>query len=210
MKLYSHPLASYCQKVLIALYELARPFEAVLVDLGDPAQRAALAALWPPAKFPVLVDGDVVVPESTIIVEHVDDGRLRSRDRTVRVRDRFFDNYVSGPMQAIVSDMLRPAQRRDSHGRSQAEADLRSAYAIAEAWLESSPWIAGDAFSMADCAAAPALRYSHALVPITSPRLGDYLARVSSRPSFARVIDEAAPYWHMFPGARSSAQTTDG
>ena len=54
LQLFSHPLSSYCHKVLIALYELDLPFEAKLVNLGDPQEREAFHALWPTGKIPLL------------------------------------------------------------------------------------------------------------------------------------------------------------
>lgn len=210
LTLHFHPLSSYCMKALVGLYELGVPFTANLVDLGDPAQRAALAKLWPMAKFPVLRDearGETVV-ESTIILDWLDHhhgGGLvpeaADAARECRLRDRFFDLYVNDPMGRIVMDKLRPVEKRDPLAVEQAKAQLSTAYGIAEEWLQRGPWALGDAFSMADCAAAPALFYADKVLPLGHHRnVSAYLARLRERPSFARVLREAEPYFSMFPG----------
>jgi len=212
-ELYYHPLASYCWKTLIALYEAEVPFEKRLVDLGDPAQRAEFLKIAPLGMFPVLRDtaAERYVPEASIAIEYLAQrspaaARLlpNSADRAldVRARDRFFDLYVMEPMQKIVEDKLRTAEQRDPLGVAKAHARLDVAYAIAEGFVSESGWAVADEFSLADCAAAPSLFYAnkvHALTA-TTPRLRSYLARLEARPSFARVLREAAPYMAMFPG----------
>lgn len=210
--LHFHPLSSYCQKVLVALYELAIPFDKNVVDLSDPAHRAALAARWPIGKFPVLTDDvrGVDVAESTTVIEHLDayaeSPRLVPLDthaaREIRFRDRFFDLYVNTTMQKIVTDNLRPAGKRDPHGVEEADAKLAVAYDVVNGWVATSTWAYGESFSMADCAAAPALFYAHKIKPIDArhPDLAAYYARLEQRPSFARVLAEAEPYLKNFPG----------
>lgn len=213
LTLYFHPLASYCWKVLLALYEAETPFEAQRVDLADPGERAALARLWPVAKFPVLRDAsrDEVVPESTIIIEYLahhypGTAELLPRDpdraRETRLRDRFYDLYVHEPMQKIVGDRLRPADRRDPHGVEQAHATLELAYSMLEDDKATSEWAAGGTFTLADCSAAPALFYGNKVHPFGAarPRVAAYLERLLARPSFARVLAEAEPYFVHFPG----------
>jgi glutathione S-transferase len=213
LRLYLHPFSSYCQKVLIALYERDVPFEPVAVNLGDPDERAALAALWPVAKFPVLRDEgrDVTVPESTLIVEYLDrvhpgppplvpadpDSALE-----VHILDHFLDNYLHTPMQKIVADNFRPDEERDGWGVDEAKRQVASAYDMLETRLAANggPWAAGEAFTLADCAAAPPLFYSGMIVPFDDrPTLGAYFRRLRDRPSFARCVDEARPYRAWFP-----------
>jgi len=212
-ELYYHPLASYCWKALIALYEAEIPFEKRLVDLGDAAQRAAFLELAPLGKFPLLRDTAASrnVPESSIVIEY-----LAQRDSRAarlfpsspelaletRARDRFFDLYVMEPMSKIVDDKIRPEGERDPRGVAQAHARLDTAYEIAERFLEETGWAVGSDFSLADCAAAPALFYSDKVhpVPSSAPKLRAYLQRLHARPSFARVLREAEPYMAMFPG----------
>jgi glutathione S-transferase len=216
LTLYFHPLSSYCWKALIGLYELDLPFEKHLVDLSNPAERDAFARVWPLAKFPVLRDSarDRTVPESTVILEYVD--RLAAGPRRLiptdpdlalqcRLRDRLYDLYIHQPMQKIVGDRLRPAEATDAFGVEQARAQLESAYALADehARLGAAGTDAGGAdFTLADCAAMPALFYANKVAPFVGRwrNLTAYLERLEGRPSVARVLREAAPYMHAFPG----------
>jgi glutathione S-transferase len=211
LKLYSHPFASFCQKVLIALYENETPFEPYFVDLGDPVARAAFLEVWPIGKFPVLFDGarERTIPESTIIIEYLAvnyPGKIAlvpaDADLAIetRLRDRFFDLHIMEPMQKIVGDRLRPAGQKDPHGVEAARAQLRTAYAFLDAQMKSRAWACGDAFTMADCAAAPALFYANLVEPFGSyTNVAAYDQRLKARPSFARVIQEAEPYFKLFP-----------
>ncbi len=208
---YYHPLASFCWKPLIAVYEAGVPIDPVVVDLGDPRSKADFLAVWPFGKFPVLIDSvsGETVPESTIIIEYLaerlpqaarlmpEDARVR---REARLLDRIFDHYVQEPMQKIVGDRIRPEGRRDPFGVAQAHEDIRTAYRMLEPRLEGRPWAAGETFSLADCAAAPALFYADKVEPLGAHAgLAAYLKRLLERPSFARVIEEARPYFHLFP-----------
>lgn len=212
LRLYSHPFASYCQKVLIALYENATPFEAVLIDLGHEADRAELMRVWRVAKFPVLLDDarQCSVPESSIIIEYLSryypgPVTLLPQDpdlaRETRLLDRFYDLYVSDPMQKIVGNRLRPAGQGDAFGVAQAKASLDTAYGMIEDQLADKTWAMGDSFSLADCSAAPALLYANVVHPLgaTFPRAAAYLKRLCERPSYARVLREAEPFWAIFP-----------
>jgi glutathione S-transferase len=209
LTLYAHPFASYCWKTLIALYENATPFSYRLVE--DAAGWAELESLWPIRKFPLLRDGEVSVVESSIIVEY-----LQSRypgtmpmipvngDAALRVRflDRFFDNYVMSPMQALVSDRMRTPAERDAKGVADSRKLLEVAYGWLEGQLRPGAWASGASFSLADCSGAPALFYADWVHPIADrfPALADYRARVLARASVARVVDEARPYRKLFPG----------
>jgi len=215
LKLYFHPLASFCHKALIALYENGTPFEPVIVDLMDEASSAAFRAVWPMAKMPVLRDEarDRTVAESTIIVEYLDahypgttrflpadpDGAWQTR-----MWDRFFDHYLQLPMQKIVTDRLRPAGRNDAWGVEQASAQLHEAYEVLEQEIAAKTWMLGDTFTLADCSAAPALFYANTVVPFaeTQKNLAAYVGRLMARPSFARVLEEAEPYFALFPMER--------
>ena len=185
LKLYFHPLASFCHKALIALYENGIAFEPVLVDLSDEASSAAFRAVWPMAKMPVLRDNGAMArsAESTIVVEYLDafyPGTTRllpadpDRAWQTRLWDRFYDHYVQEPMQKIVTDRLRPAGDNDAWGVEQAKAQLHQVYALIEQQLDARTWTMGDAFTLADCAAAPALFYADTVVPFdgTSPGSG--------------------------------------
>jgi glutathione S-transferase len=211
LTLHFHPLASFCWKVLIALYENDTPFTPVIVDLGDARSRAAFLELWPAGKFPVLRDEqrDCTVPESSIIIEYlaathpgpVDLVSTGDRARQIRLADRFYDLHVHEPMQKIVGDRLRPEGNTDPFGVEQARAQIRTAYAMIERDMKSQEWAAGTAFTMADCAAAPALFYANKVEPFGAGQteLSRYHDRLMNRPSVARVIEEAQPYFRFFP-----------
>lgn len=206
---HEHPFAMYSWKALIALHERDVPFTVALVE----ADTSQLTALWPPTTMPVLVDDGVVVPESSIIVEHLDGHGAApplvpadpAAALQARLRDRVVDGHVSTPVQKIVGDALRPDDARDQHGTVQAHAALDIAYATLNGQLagrEHDGWLAGDAFTLADCAAAPALFYAELVHPLdrgAHSALAAYRARLEARPSVARVIDEARPYRHLFP-----------
>jgi glutathione S-transferase len=210
--LHSHPLSSYCWKVLIALYENDIAFTAQRLDFGDPDSLASFKSLWPIAKMPVLVDEErgAVVPEASIVVEylalhHPGPARLIPADPgaalEVRLRDRFYDLHVHQPMQTIVGDRLRADGEKDPTGVAAARRALATAYDLIEARFAPSPWAAGSEFGLADCAAAPALFYANKVQPFEAdrPSIAAFLDRLKARPSFARVLAEAEPYFGMFP-----------
>jgi glutathione S-transferase len=206
--LYAHPFSSYCQKVLVALYENDTPFE--YRNLEGPRASTELAALWPHKRFPVLVDGERTVLEASCIIEYLqlhhpgpvplipDDADAALR---VRMLDRVFDNYVSTPQQKLVYDAMRPADGRDPLGVRDARAMLETSYAWLDAHMAGHAWAVGDTFSMADCAAAPFLFYADWSHPIDVrfTNLHAYRARLLARPSFKRAVDEARPFRSYFP-----------
>jgi glutathione S-transferase len=208
--LHYHPLSSYCWKVLIALYEKGLPFDLRLVDLGEPAARAAYAGLWPTAKIPLLQDGDRYIPETSIQIEHLDlhhPGKLRllpgdaAAQLDVRLWDRVFDNYVMSALQHAVGRYLRPEDQRDPLALDTARGQLTMAYGLIEARLPGPTWAVGDTFTLADCAAAPSLFYAAIFQPIPDghPKLAAYFERLLARPSVGRVIADARPYLRHFP-----------
>lgn len=212
LTLHFHPLASYCHKVLIALYENDTPFAANKVDLSNQDERAALLQLWPIGKFPVLCDDarGEAVPESTVIIEYLDRHypgatRLIPGDadlaRQTRLRDRFYDLYVHEPMQKIVGDRLRPEGSKDPHGVEEARARLRTSYGMVDVEMAERTWAMGDEFSLADCAAAPSLFFANEVMPLGEghENVAAYLGRLKARPSYARVLKQAEPYFAMFP-----------
>lgn len=212
LHLYYHPLSSFCQKALIALYENDTPFEREQIDLFDAGSRAKLVALWPPAKFPVLHDEghDWVVPESSIIIEYLQQhypGAVRfipddpDLARQVRMRDRFYDLQINAQVGKIVTDRLRPEGANDRHGVEQARAAIQTAYAMIEQDMADKTWAMGDQFTMADCAAAPALFYAAMVVPLEAgyPNVSAYRERLMARPSYARALREAEPYLANMP-----------
>lgn len=212
LRLYYHPLSSYCWKVLIALYEAGVPFEPELVDLGDPDARERFIRMTPLGKFPVLVDEDAGkgFPESSIIIDylatkHPGAAKLIPADKDlalrVRLSDRFYDLYVHDKMQRIVGDRLRPDDKKDAFGVEKLRNELEIALSLVDRDMNEGGWATGLTFTMADCAAAPALYYANQVAPFGEKHAGAarYLDRLMARPSFARVLAEAEPFFAMFP-----------
>lgn len=210
LALYAHPFSSYCQKVLIALYENATVFEFKLLDGEHPAVAQELASWWPLMRFPVLLEQGRPVMEASIIIEYLDlhhRGAVRLLPEAapaaleVRMMDRFFDNYIMSPMQKIVGDRLRSAAQRDPHGVAEARTLLDTAYRWLDGAMAKRDWAAGAAFSLADCAAAPALFYADWAHEIDRgfSQVRAYRARLLERASMARAVEEARPYRSLFP-----------
>ncbi|MEZ5829715.1 MAG: glutathione S-transferase family protein [Dongiaceae bacterium] len=210
LKFYFHPLSSFCQKVLVALYETGTPFEPRIVDLFN--EIAEYKKIWPIGKIPVLRDEarDRTIPETSIIIEYLAQyfpGKTQlfpaDRDlcRQMRLRDRFYDLYVNVPMQKIVTDKLRPEGKNDPFGVEEARRLLQTSLGMIEQDMASNRWAMGEDFTMADCAAAPALFYANMVVPFrdTHRNVAAYFDRLAERPSFARVLKEAQPYLAMVP-----------
>ena len=208
LTLYGHPFSSYTQKALIALYENETPFE--FRSLEDKEAERQWIALWPIKRFPLLLDGVRSVMEASVIVEYLDihypgPTRLLPREAgeaiEVRFMDRFFDNYVMTPMQKFVFDRLRPEENRDPFGVAEARRALDTAYGWLNERMRTREWGAGEEFSLADCAAAPALFYADWAHPIDDAltHVKAYRSRLLARPSFARAVDEARPYRAYFP-----------
>jgi glutathione S-transferase len=198
--------------VLVAFYENATPFEPHIVDLTNETSRVEFKKIWPIGKFPVLRDDakGQTIPESSAIIEYLAlhyPGKIQlvpadaELARQTRLRDRFYDLYVNMPMQKVVTDRLRPAGKNDAHGVAEARTLLETAYAMIDQEMGRKTWAMGDAFSMADCAAAPAMYYANLVMPFGDRHrnAAGYLYRLMERPSFARAVKEAEPYRAFFP-----------
>lgn len=212
LKLYYHPLSSFCHKALIALYENDIPFEPVFIDLGNEESSAELRALWPVGKFPVLRDEarGHTVAEATVIIEYLDAfypgaRRFVPADPQLawqtRMWDRFYDLYVHVQMQKIVGDHMRPAGARDPLGVEQAVAMIQRSYATIDEMMAGKTWAMGDDYGLVDCAASPPLFYANCIAPIDSAmrNLSAYFDRLMARPSYARALKEAEPYFNLVP-----------
>lgn len=214
LMLHYHPLSSYCHKVLVALDVLGVEVDLRVLNLGDAAEHAAFLALWPVGKMPLLVDQGRPIPETSVIIEHLQQhhakgGRalipLDDPEEALQVRlwDRVLDQYVMTPMQAFTADLLRPEDQRDGLGVMQARERLLSTYALIDQHMQKgSTWLVGDAFSLADCAAAPALFYAVTYVPLPGEHthLAAYFDRLMDHPAVARTIDQARPWFKFYPG----------
>lgn len=211
--LHAHPLSSFCQKVLIALYELEVPFEFRRLDLADPGERAEHLARWPKGKMPVLEDPGIglALPETSIIIEYLDrhhggGQHLLPSDPDaaleVRLWDRISDLYVMLPMQrAVAARIAQGDGETAARAKQDAGEELEVAYGLLETRLSGRKWLGGDAFTMADCAAMPALFYASAIREFEPgrPALAAYFRRLLERPSVARMLGEASPWLRHFP-----------
>lgn len=210
LTLYYHPLSSFCWKALIALYEADVAFAPRVVNLGDPADRAAFQVVWPLAKFPVLRDDarGQTIPESSLVVEYLARTQPSAAllvpvdpeaGMQTRLLDRLIDNYVHLPFQQIVSERLRPDDKHDLYGAEQNRIKVREGYDLIAPMI-AGPWAMGETFTLADCAALPALFYADYAVSLAGrPDLAAYLGRLKARPSVARVLEEAEPFFQYFP-----------
>ena len=218
LTLHYHPLSSYCQKVLIAIDILGVEVDKRLLNLGDLAEREAFLSLWPTGKMPLLVDQGRSIPETSIIIEyllrhHARGGQTLIPDASevaldVRLWDRLFDLCVMTPMQAFTADLLRPEGERDARSVARAREDLLTAYAMIDCQLEGRTWITGDVFTMADCAAAPALFYAvtYVALPAQHARLSAYVERLLDHPSVKATIENARPWFKFYPGRAGLAR----
>ncbi|WP_338526500.1 glutathione S-transferase family protein [Pseudomonas batumici] len=208
--LYGHPFSSYTQKVLIALYENGTLFEFRCLGPDTPQHAAEWLRRWPLGKFPLLVDGERNVVETSIIIEYlqlVHPGPLRllpgdpMAALDVRFLDRFFDLHVMSPVQHAVGGALTGDPVKRQEGLAFAEQKLELAYVWLEGQLAGRIWAAGADFTLADCAAAPALFYADWTHRISEafPVLRAYRARLLARPSFARAVEEARSFRPLFP-----------
>jgi glutathione S-transferase len=210
LQVYGHPFASFYWKVLIALYERSIPFEFLMVDPEHPENGAAITRLAPTGQFPVLVDGDRVVIESAAIIEYLDlhHGSAppivpadAKRAIEARQMDSVFDDYVQSPLTRMVLNEIREPEKRDALAVQEARSTLDRSYAWLDRWMESRQFAANEEFSLADCAAAPALFYAHWGYPIPAEHasLHRYRRMLLARPSIARVVEEARPWRPIFP-----------
>jgi glutathione S-transferase len=211
MKLYYHPLSSYSQKVVTAFHEKGLAFEPAIVSMMDPAAKAEYKKVHPLGKLPLLIDekkNNRIVPESSIIIEYIDrhyagGTKLIPDDpdlaRQARFKDRMMDLYVNDPMAKIFFDGMLPEGQRDPHGVTKAKETLDTIFNVIDKDLEGKTWALGDTFTMADCAAAPALAYSSMVHPFAAYKnLTAYANRLRERPSFAKVLKEAEPHMAAF------------
>lgn len=211
--LHYHPLSSFCWKTLIALYEKGAPFEMNLVSPRDAREKAALRNLWPTATVPLLQDGTRVVPESSIIVEYVQQqypdglpllGRHSDEAIEIRLWDRTLDQIILRPTQALIGQRRRDDEQRDRQVIETSIESLDTAYAMIEERMRERTWLGAEDFSMADCAAAPALFFSAIVLPFPADYtcLRRYFERLVSRASVEKAIGEARPFFPMFPLAQ--------
>lgn len=202
MKLYYHPISTYSQKVLIALYEKDMAFEREIVRLMNPEAREQYREIYPLGKIPALaLDDGRFIPESTIIIEYLEglDGTSlihgeANQRRQVRFKDRMLDLYLNDNVATLLFQGMKPEEQRDQERIDQANFQIRTIYSFMENELGEQAFAAGDDFSMADCAAAPALFYAQQVAPFDDrENICAYWDRLNARSSIQRVQEEAAP-----------------
>ena len=210
IELFIHPFSSYCQKAITAFYENGTPFTARQLEPEGGPNSDELKRIWPIGKFPVLREGERVVPEATSIIEYLEvhhPGPVRfipdDPDAAVEVRmmDRFFDNYVASPQQKLIFDRIRPEEHRNPADVADGQAMLDKAYAWLDERMATREWAAGD-FGLADLSAGPQLFYADWTHPMNGrfPNVAAYRQRLIERPAFAQAIDEARYFRPFFPG----------
>ena len=202
MKLYYHPISTYSQKVLIALYEKDLAFEREIVQLMDADARERYRKVYPLGKIPLLsLDNDRLIPESTIIIEYLEGqggrpliGGDKDQRRQVRFKDRMLDLYLNENVAALLFQGMKPEEQRDQERIERANAQIGTIYEFMEQELGEQEFAAGSDFSMADCAAAPALFYAQQVASFDShENICAYWDRLNTRSSIQKVQEEAAP-----------------
>ncbi len=205
MDLYFAYLSTYSQKVLLALYEKDIPFTPHLVDLSSEQDRAEYHKLYPFGKVPLLVREDGrLIPESTIIVEYLETAFpqapvLIPKDpeeaRKARFMDRMCDLYLNDPVVSLIFESWKPEEQRDSEMMAKASEKIGIMYRYMEDQLAQTEFLAGDTFTMADCAAMPVLFYANSFAPFGGfDHIHRYWESVSQRPAFLKLKQEAEPY----------------
>ena len=207
MKFYYHPISSYCQKVLVAMYEKGVEFEPQVIALMDPEQRALYREVYPMGKVPLLVvDDDHLIPESSIIIEYLDGiaepklifGDAEQR-RKIRFKDRMFDLYLNDSVSSLLFQSMKPESERDQELIDTSKFRIDTMYGFMEQEFGEQPYASGEEFSMSDCAAMPALFYAQRAAPFdANENISAYWDRLASRPSVQRVMREAEPHVRAF------------
>jgi len=207
MKLYYHPLSTYSQKVLIALYEKGIDFAPEIINLMDPGAHSSYKEIYPMGKVPCLkLDDGHIIPESSIIVEYVDSmakPTLLKGDadklRKIRFKDRMYDLYLIETVATLLFQGLKPESEQDPERIEKARSQIETMYGFMENELGNQTYSNGDEFLMSDCAAAPGLFYAQHVAPFAEHKnICAYWERLKERPSIQRTQEEATPYLEAF------------
>ena len=201
--LYEHPLSPYAQTVKIALREKGIPFETLMPGgLGAGGAHGAFLAASPRAEAPALVDGDLSVFDSTIILEYLEDSRpepsLRPASAADRARVRMLEEVMDTHYEAInwgLSELRWFKRAQGDHAKAiEAEAwrQTDGFYAWLDRQLGDRTWFNGETFGWGDLSVVPFLNGSagHGHPPPEGSRLADWLARANARPSVAATVAE--------------------
>jgi glutathione S-transferase len=216
MKLYYNPLSTYSQKVMIAFNEKGIAYQPEVVNLMSPEGCAAYAKINPLGKVPFLKPSeDWQVPESTSIIEYLEDTFPKAPHlippaggeaaRQVRFMDRMADLYLNEPVVELLFQKLG-FRRQDEDKATRAHKYVSLTYGHYDSRLAKQPWLCGDSFTMADCAAVPPLFYAQVVMPFDKyPNITGYWQRAQQRPSYAKVMAEFEPVWRGVMTTRSAA-----
>lgn len=213
MKLYYMPVSTYSQKALMGLYEKQVDFERQIVNMRDPIEKEKYRRIYPMGKVPVLMrDDGWLIPESTIILEFLDGNFLtgtklipddKEKARQTRFYDRMCDLYINDSIVTLFFEGMKPEDKRNAEGIEKARFRATTMYEFLDKQLADRTWLMGDAFTMADCAAAPGLGYATKMLPFSQySNLASYWNRLSERPSFQKVMKEAAPVLAQFAAGK--------
>ena len=205
MELYFAYPSTYSQKVLLALYEKGVEFTPKQVSLMDEKAREEYRQLYPVGKIPLLIKDDGrLIPESSIIIEYLEndfptDPPLIPKDpelaRRVRFLDRMCDMYLNDPVVNIIFETMKPQDQQNSELLEKSTQLIGTLYGLINGQLEGRQFLAGDTFTMADCAAIPPLYYARSFAEFSIfENIGAYWERIQDHPSWRRVHEEAAPH----------------
>jgi glutathione S-transferase len=218
--LYEHPLSPYAQKVKIALAEKGLPFESRLPDLLG-GNLGEFLPVNPRLEVPALVDGDVAVFDSTIILEYLEDRwptppllPVGAGERArVRMLEELCDTYFEAINWAIFE--IRVFQRATGDLAERLEARAAGQRAGCNAYLERAlagrPYFNGSAFGWGDLAVVPFVQAAAITgsPPAEGSALAAWLARVIERPSVADTMQAATQSmagFEMLPQLVASGQ----
>ena len=204
LTLYEHPLSPYAQKCKIVLLEKSIPFEARLPDaFGSGRAGGDFLTGNPRHEVPTLVDGDVRIFDSTVILEYLEDKwpapPMLPRGPAERARARMLEDVADTHYEAINWGLMEIGVFQRATG---ALADTLRAKAAEQTagmlnWLEgelgAAPWFNGESVGWADAAIVPHVGGSAAaaLGPQPGRPLAAWLERCQARPSVAAVDDAA-------------------
>ena len=203
LTLYEHPLSAYAMKAKMALLEKGLEFKAILPDgLANGTASGAFVEASPRAEIPALIDGDVQVFDSTIILEYLEDKwptpALLPKEPAARARVRMIEDVMDGLYEPNNWGIMEVTRFKRASG---ALADRLVGFAKSnidqlQHWLDGQlgdkPYFNGDAFGWGDIACAPYINRSAAAgyTPPAGSKLQAWLARVNQRPSVAKVIEQ--------------------
>lgn len=203
MLLYEHPLSSYVQKVKIALREKGVAFTPETpVAIGSGAAAGDFLDVSLRAEVPALIDGDVRIFDSTVILEYIEDKfptpPLLPPDPAQRAKARMIEDICDTHYEAINWGLgeINWFKRAEGVLAETLIAAAKTQTAQIQAWLERQlgdwTWFNGASFGWADLSVAPYLNRSfhYGIGPTPDSSLDRWLRRIKERPSVAQTFAE--------------------